>query len=46
MSQGNVEAVRPICDALNRRDWDAVFRAPREISPVCAMSQLCRLART
>jgi ketosteroid isomerase-like protein len=26
MSQENVEVVRPIYDALNRRDWDAVFR--------------------
>jgi ketosteroid isomerase-like protein len=26
MSQDNVEIVRPIYDALNRRDWDAVFR--------------------
>src|SRR5438034_1305042 len=27
MSQENVEVVRPIYDALNRRDWDAVFSA-------------------
>jgi ketosteroid isomerase-like protein len=26
MSQENVEVVRPIYDALNRRAWDAVFR--------------------
>jgi len=26
MSQGNVEVVRPIYDALKRRDWDIVFR--------------------
>jgi ketosteroid isomerase-like protein len=27
MSQENVEIVRPVYDALNRRDWDAVFSA-------------------
>ena len=27
MSQENVEVVRPIYAALNRRDWDAVFNA-------------------
>ena len=26
MAQQNVEIVRPIYEALNRRDWDAVFR--------------------
>ena len=26
MSQENVEIVRSICEAFNRRDWDAVFR--------------------
>jgi ketosteroid isomerase-like protein len=26
MSQGNVEIVRRLYDAINRRDWDAVFR--------------------
>jgi ketosteroid isomerase-like protein len=26
MSQENVEIVRPIYEALNRRDWDTVFR--------------------
>ena len=26
MSQENVEIVRPIYDALKRRDWDIVFR--------------------
>jgi ketosteroid isomerase-like protein len=26
MSQENVELVRPIYNALNRRDWEAVFR--------------------
>jgi ketosteroid isomerase-like protein len=26
MSQGNVETVRRVYDALNRGDWDAVFR--------------------
>jgi ketosteroid isomerase-like protein len=26
MSQANVDLVRAIYDALNRRDWDAVFR--------------------
>jgi ketosteroid isomerase-like protein len=27
MSQENVDIVRPVYDALNRRDWDAVFSA-------------------
>jgi ketosteroid isomerase-like protein len=26
MSSGNVEIVRPIYEAFNRRDWDALFR--------------------
>ena len=26
MSQENVEIVRPIYEAFNRRDWDALFR--------------------
>jgi hypothetical protein len=28
MSQENVEIVRSIYDALNRRDWDAVLATP------------------
>ena len=30
MSKENVELVRPVYDAINRRDWDAMFRATHD----------------
>jgi len=32
MSQENVEMVRRLYDAINRRDWDEVFRDATDIS--------------